>query len=85
MGFLKDLLFGDPCENCGSHSLAKVSEFLESEGIYIRECRACGCISMYGRIPSCHRCGGKCTTIDQNRYGVWVPACPECGFIWDGD
>ncbi len=88
MGFFKDLLLGEKCEDCGRRSLEDYNSFDGAHGtIRLKWCRSCHLVSVdtQSYVPRCCRCGTPQTSTGKNEYGTIVPKCPHCGLLWDGD
>lgn len=78
---LADFFLGEKCRYCGVRSVKSITTFHSDWGVYY--CNSCHRFIIRGRVPRCGRCGGTMTTAGQNRYGVYVPKCPNCGHIYD--
>ena len=89
MGFWSDLFLGEPCMWCGKRSVEEYKTFNVPRHGELRLLWCKSCKKVYadreGYIPKCVRCGNKMMGTEKNSYGVIVPQCTKCGFIWDGD
>lgn len=85
MGFLADVFLGPQCNYCGRRSLEEEFSVKGYCPFEVKYCRSCGRYQVHGPVPSCHRCGTPQTKLARNEYGVMLPQCPNCGYIWDDD
>lgn len=85
MGFFADVFLGPQCYYCGRRSLEDEFNVRGSAPFAVYYCSSCGRYQVRGPVPRCHRCGTPQTKLAMNEYGVMLPQCPNCGYIWDDD
>lgn len=85
MGLFSDIFMGRECKYCGKHSLKEQVSITDSKTgrFSVQWCSSCHSLGVYDNPPKCRRCKIPMTSVEQNEYGVYLPQCPNCGWIYD--